>query len=124
MGLNDLTIHEFKNYNTILLNPMKGLNSVSSEKIQQGDSNEDRKLPIKNLLSLYPNPATICFNIFTGQGKIDEIYLFDIRGNLIKYFKDKQDNFTINTSDLITGLYLVKVNVSGSVYTGKIHIIR
>lgn len=65
----------------------------------------------KNQSLIYPNPAGEFVFIETDQ-KWEIIEIFDINGSIVKTKVEKQDNglIKLNTSDLIRGVYFVKLS--------------
>lgn len=74
----------------------------------------------KELMKIYPNPTTEILNIETDS-KINSIAIFDAKGSLIKNFQETgiSNGKRINVSDLISGIYMVKVKTSTSEFTKK-----
>ncbi len=82
-----------------------------------------------NELKLIPNPATDLVEIsIPGENKkVDKITFADIQGRELLQLKNHSLNnsCTLNTQQLTTGLYLVKVTgTNGTIYKGKLLIIR
>lgn len=71
-------------------------------------------------IKIYPNPTTEKLNIET-DGKINSITIFDAKGSLIKNFQEGgiSNGKILNVSDLVTGVYMIKVNTSTSEFTKK-----
>lgn len=66
-------------------------------------------------VSLYPNPVLDILNIETEK-EIKSLEIYNIQGQKVKISNQKQ----INVSDLVTGMYLVKIkNVENSISTKK-----
>lgn len=74
----------------------------------------------KELIKIYPNPTAEILNIETDS-KINSIAIFDAKGSLIKNFQETgiSNGKRINVSDLISGIYMVKVKTSTSEFTKK-----
>lgn len=74
----------------------------------------------KELIKIYPNPTAEILNIETDS-KINSITIFDAKGSLIKNFQETgiSNGKRINVSDLISGIYMVKVKTSTSEFTKK-----
>lgn len=74
----------------------------------------------KELIKIYPNPTAEILNIETDS-KINSISIFDAKGSLIKNFQETgiSNGKRINVSDLISGIYMVKVKTSTSEFTKK-----
>lgn len=74
----------------------------------------------KESIKIYPNPTTEILNIETDS-KINSIAIFDAKGSLIKNFQETgiSNGKRINVSDLISGIYMLKVKTSTSEFTKK-----
>lgn len=76
----------------------------------------------QNSITLFPNPATEQVNIslstqnYTGS----TISIIDISGKTVKKVSAQLPMTTISTNDLSKGIYLVKVQTSGAVFTTKL----
>ncbi|MBI3511683.1 MAG: T9SS type A sorting domain-containing protein [Bacteroidetes bacterium] len=80
--------------------------------------------------SVYPNPADNAVNIEWSSGRGGEILfvMYDVTG---KEILRKQENaspginrFTINTSDLPSGIYLLRANENGILHTQRISVAK
>lgn len=74
----------------------------------------------KESIKIYPNPTTEKLNIET-DGNINSITIFDAKGGLIKNFQEGRisNGKILNVSDLMTGVYMIKVKTSTSEFTKK-----
>lgn len=74
----------------------------------------------RDLIKIYPNPTAETLNIETDS-KINSITIFDAKGSLIKNFQEAgiSNGKRINVSDLVSGIYMVKVKTSVSEFTKK-----
>ena len=74
----------------------------------------------KESIKIYPNPTAETLNIETDS-KINSIAIFDAKGSLIKNFQETgiSNGKRINVSDLISGIYMVKIKTSTSEFTKK-----
>ncbi|VXB74172.1 MULTISPECIES: T9SS type A sorting domain-containing protein [Chryseobacterium] len=74
----------------------------------------------KELIKIYPNPTAEILNIETDS-KINSIAIFDAKGSLIKNFQETgiSNGKRINVSDLVSGIYMLKVKTSTSEFTKK-----
>lgn len=101
------------------------------EMIASSTSLSSDKFQLKKMLSLYPNPIddhfTIALNLENDANLVIDIY--DINGKLIQnLFQGKHDsgtfNYTwengVNNSRLVSGIYLLKININGNSYTEKL----
>ncbi len=75
-----------------------------------------------NSIHIYPNPATDVLFI-TGKN-MQNIILFNSKGQQIFNFKLNGNYFTLNIRDIPRGLYFIKVFYKGGVFTDKIIITR
>jgi len=66
---------------------------------------------------IYPNPATEYINI-QSSNKLQSASIYSISGQKVKDINSKFDN--INISDLLSGIYFVKVNADGVDSTQKL----
>jgi hypothetical protein len=60
-------------------------------------------------LYIYPSPANNFFNIGGNINGNANVSIIDVRGNVVDKLKLDSTNRTVNTSSLINGLYIVKV---------------
>ncbi|MGE6396746.1 T9SS type A sorting domain-containing protein [Chryseobacterium scophthalmum] len=74
----------------------------------------------KESIKIYPNPTAETLNIETDS-RINSIAIFDAKGSLIKNFQEAgiSNGKRINVSDLISGIYMVKIKTSTSEFTKK-----
>lgn len=74
----------------------------------------------REMIKIYPNPTAETLNIETDS-KINSITIFDSKGSLIKNFQEAgiSNGKRINVSDLVSGIYMVKVKTSTSEFTKK-----
>lgn len=70
-------------------------------------------------LSIYPNPAHDQVNIVSGVD-IQEISIMNNIGQVVYHNKPLSSNVEISTSDLITGIYFVRVTTSEGIETRKL----
>lgn len=75
----------------------------------------------EDIFNIYPNPATDRMNVSNANNAVIEIY--HLNGQLVKSLKSTTDTQMIDTGDLSTGIYMVKVIKSNNV-TSKKFIIR
>ena len=78
------------------------------------------ELSKKESVKIYPNPVTERLSIET-DGKISSIAIFDAKGSLIRNIQENgiSNGKVVNVSDLLTGVYVVKVKTSTSEFTKK-----
>lgn len=74
----------------------------------------------KESISIYPNPAIERLNI-QAEDKINSITIFDAKGSLIKNIQENgiSNGKVVNISDLLTGVYIIKVKTSTSEFSKK-----
>ncbi|MCQ9641791.1 choice-of-anchor J domain-containing protein [Chryseobacterium sp. WG14] len=72
----------------------------------------------KSALAVYPNPMKDILNITTADKKITEVTFYSAEGRLVKSVKG--NIATVNTNDLKSGVYVVKVKTSDSEQTFKV----
>ena len=74
--------------------------------------------PVRNLntseltksdFTYYPNPVKDVLN-FNSDNTISTISVYNLAGQNIDYVKVNQSNYTLNTTKLNTGVYIVKVD--------------
>ena len=71
-------------------------------------------------LKIYPNPTSGKFRVKV-EGKIEEIYLFDLSGKLMEKFKPGTDGeVQIDISSYSTGIYFLKFQSGDKWYSGKV----
>ncbi len=81
---------------------------------------EEYEFPI-NDFTIYPNPADSYFIVESSNNKSDnEILVFDISGKIVFQTQTSDNQTTINTEYLPSGLYIVKAISNGDVRTNKI----
>ena len=73
----------------------------------------------KKNLTVYPNPATNHFTINTGNDEKASIQLFNIVGQQV-YSETFTGSTTVSVANLHSGVYMLKVNQNGKVYTTKV----
>lgn len=73
----------------------------------------------KKNITVYPNPATNNFTVETGSDEKASIQLFNIVGQQV-YSETFTDKTTVNVANLHSGVYMLKVNQNGKVYTSKL----
>lgn len=75
----------------------------------------------RNLVSLYPNPASTILSIENGSGEeIKSVSIYSITGALVKQINNVQEIKTISISELQNGMYFVKMQVGNQVIDNKI----
>ncbi len=69
--------------------------------------------------TIYPNPATEKFTVNLGNDETASLQLFNIVGQQV-YSGVVTGSAEINTSRLNSGVYMLKINQNGKVYTSKV----
>jgi uncharacterized repeat protein (TIGR01451 family) len=79
------------------------------------------KLDVNNEFSVFPNPANdkLCVKL---SSKASKITMYDVLGNEIKHIIPNELKSEINVSDVISGVYFVKVIQNEKTFTQKIMI--
>lgn len=72
----------------------------------------------KPKLGVYPNPMKDILNVSTADRKVTEVTFYSADGRLVKSVKDNIS--AINTDDLKSGVYVVKVKTSDAEQTFKV----
>ena len=73
----------------------------------------------KNNPTVYPNPATNNFTVNLGNDEKADIQLFNIVGQMV-YSETITGSAQVNVANLHSGVYMLKVNQNGKVYTTKV----
>lgn len=73
----------------------------------------------KNNPTIYPNPATDKFQINLEEGATANVQMFNLLGQQV-YSGVVNGTATINTNNLNSGVYMLKINQNGKVYTSKV----
>jgi len=101
--------------------PLDGCGNAIPNKIASVNANENSK----DIINLYPNPASDVVNISFGK-KITEVFsvlLYDTSGKLKFNKKMKTGNgktYSIVISSLVTGSYIYKIKANDHIKTGII----
>lgn len=78
----------------------------------------------ENLLNLFPNPASsndLLQLHMNGGYQIEQIEVFDIRGNLIQLHRDLTNNrHSMSLENASSGLYIIRVRTDGGVISRKL----
>ncbi len=72
-----------------------------------------------NQVTMFPNPAKDVVNIST-QKQINTIRIYNLLGQEVLYVKGNSNTMQVNTSNLTTGNYIVKVEAGNAVKTLKL----
>ena len=72
-------------------------------------------------INVYPNPATSTVNVQLVDNSQANIQLFNLVGQVVMSEQvNGQDLVTLNVNNLNNGIYMLKVNQNGKVYTSKV----
>ena len=72
-------------------------------------------------LTAYPNPANTSFEITTDNKQIiKKIEIYSIEGKLINEQNFTENNVKVNSSQLPTGLYIIKVQTNKEQFCKKL----
>lgn len=74
----------------------------------------------KNILSVYPNPATDHFTLNTGTNEECLVTIYDSQGRLMYMADVHSEKITLGTNGFHRGLYFVSVNVKGKESSTKL----
>ncbi len=93
--------------------------STCSIKINQVSTSINEDFNINNRIELFPNPASSSFqlNFEFEQERFVTATIYDLQGQFVSSLlnqKVNESNFSFNTDDLITGIYLVKLELDKS----------
>lgn len=74
--------------------------------------------PYKNKLSLYPNPVQneLHIDLLVKKGMLE---VFDITGKSVLQQEIHENSNSVDVSDLVNGIYLVKILSDKQMLTGK-----
>lgn len=73
-------------------------------------------------VSVYPNPANTQFTISLPGNKPFNVDIFDLTGKCVKRYTDLNSSDPIQSGELKSGLYLVKIKVGDSILVKKVTI--
>jgi hypothetical protein len=60
-------------------------------------------------ISIYPNPTTTTINLVSTEISDFELSILDITGKVIKTGRMSDQTFTIDVSDLSSGMYMLRL---------------
>lgn len=75
--------------------------------------------PSMNELKLYPNPVSEKLHISLSLGKVNKVNLYDVTGKLVLSKKPNLQNFDLETSMIIEGIYIVEIFTSNNTRFSK-----
>jgi len=97
------------------INQTEDLLEFSGDSIWLGNQN----LNNQNMISLAPNPVTDqLFIQKPSSKKINELYIYDLSGKTVLYFKNPENN--LNVSQLQKDVYFAKIKTDSGTFTEKI----
>lgn len=71
-------------------------------------------------VSYYPNPANSIVNLEISDNAVSQCQIYNSNGQLISTYLLKQGKNIINVSNLITGLYIIKIQTQKETITSKL----
>ncbi|MES2762983.1 MAG: T9SS type A sorting domain-containing protein [Bacteroidota bacterium] len=74
--------------------------------------------------NVFPNPAQNTITVRVVSNEASNIMLYDVLGNEVNQISTSEMQSHINVSDLVNGVYFVRVNQKGKTFTQKIMIQR
>jgi hypothetical protein len=82
---------------------------------------DEKEMTLENV-SIYPNPATDRVTLDLSDNNSPDIYLYDITGKKVyhKHLQSANKTLSIDLSDFMSGVYLVKIYDNHKMYSGKI----
>ncbi len=72
----------------------------------------------KNVVTVYPNPATTTFTVNVAE-TVKSILIYDIAGRLISSYANLNDN-TVGVESLVSGVYQVVITTDEGTYTSRL----
>lgn len=80
---------------------------------------------VENNFSIYPNPASDYVNVEIANANNATVQITDITGKVVMEQQvENTSNARINTSELNTGIYIMKINAEGKIFTQKLSIVK
>ncbi len=77
----------------------------------------------ENHISVYPNPANNYINV-NATSNIENVEVYTISGQKVGNFTANSTTTTINTANLTSGLYLMKIHTENGVINQKFSVVR
>ena len=68
---------------------------------------------------MYPNPVKNTLNI-EANGSIQKVSIYNVLGQEVMSASPKSNTATLQTSELRTGVYMVKTDIDGVITTSKV----
>lgn len=82
-------------------------------------SNTKEIPPSERSISIYPNPAKETVHIQLDEGNLSEILVFNRQGQLLRRWSGNGKLAILNTTDLKSGIYIIKVQSDEGIFHGK-----
>lgn len=119
-GDGTLTIDEDYNGNDNPADDDTNLNGIP-DFLEQSVSLGVTKNTLNNLISVYPNPASDVFYITNTTGeKISNASVYAMNGSLVKEIKNVSETNGISISELVSGVYFVRLIVGETIVNCKL----
>lgn len=74
----------------------------------------------KHKINIYPNPFNDIININFNSTQADIIQIVDLNGRILLQEENVKNSTTLDVSQLISGHYIVKVNIGDKLYTNRV----
>ncbi len=78
------------------------------------------KSAIEKNITIFPNPAKNMVTIIAGDNNMEQISIVDITGKIIITKKTKQEQISIDVSNLSKGIYLIKIKTTIGLAVNKL----
>jgi hypothetical protein len=76
--------------------------------------------PNANKTKIYPNPMNGELNI-TNLNNVKRVEMYNLTGQMVKSVENVNEHITLNTNDLLSGMYFIRITGNnGSVSTSKV----
>src|SRR5690606_26676946 len=121
----DLTVRAFMDtsINCPYIDSLKLMNTFHVPVSQITDVNEITNQ--QNNITVYPNPARQYVTVDIEKIKKNaSISMYDIHGREVKNIETNQAKTTIDISDLPNGVYMMRLNLDGVIYTKRWSVVR
>lgn len=70
------------------------------------------EVPVNNVFSISPNPAQEVVNITSKDGNVEKVVVYDMSGKVVFAETTNAPMHTMNVSNLLKGMYIVKVTTA------------
>ena len=112
-------------YSSIDMNPAKGINFYRIRQVDLDNRTEfsaTRQVLFQpaNEVLITPNPAGDHFNIYLNGNGNAQILVTDISGKLVRKYNSGQNHIIVNSSNLPSGIYYVKVISTAGVRVNRL----